>query len=101
MGEGELVKTFNIDRYRTVTLFDLTVLKFTRELGGVVRTHQLIDELSKIYAIKDHSTVTSSVRKLSTYGLMEIISRGVYRITPEGEWVLKVAVELLVGTNHD
>lgn len=52
MGEGELVKTFNIDRYRTVTLFDLTVLKFTRELGGVVRTHQLIDMLSKIYAIR-------------------------------------------------
>jgi len=83
--EAEFIKSF-----KHVTLFDMLVLKTIAEQGGIARNADLAGALGV-----DHTAIIAAIRKLSMHGLVEVMPRRGYRITPKGEAFLKEVAERL------
>jgi Mn-dependent DtxR family transcriptional regulator len=84
-----------LDRARRITLFDVVLLKVIKERGGVARNQEILDELVKYFNVRNSSSVSAAVHKLSGYRLVDIVKKGVYKITPEGEKILQFIEEVL------
>jgi Mn-dependent DtxR family transcriptional regulator len=83
--ETEFIKSF-----KHVTLFDMLVLKAIADRGGVARNADLAEVLGV-----NHTAIIAAIRKLSMHGLVEVMPRRGYRITPKGEAFLREVAERL------
>jgi Mn-dependent DtxR family transcriptional regulator len=83
--ETEFIKSF-----KHVTLFDMLVLKAIAEAGGIARNADLAKSLGV-----DHTAIIAAVRKLSVHGLVEVMPRRGYKVTPKGEAFLREVAERL------
>jgi Mn-dependent DtxR family transcriptional regulator len=68
----------------------MLVLKTIAEQGGIARNADLAGALGV-----DHTAIIAAIRKLSMHGLVEVMPRRGYRITPKGEAFLKEVAERL------